>query len=85
VPWHLWKAELEASFPSERGLRKARPSRQRSQLLQRGKAPDELVEAIRKIASGARYVCPSLAESLASVVAGDSSIKPHEQLPDLEF
>jgi two-component system, NarL family, invasion response regulator UvrY len=53
--------------------------------LNKESAPNKLVEAIRKIASGGRYVSPSLAEALASVVAGDASLRPHEQLSDREF
>jgi DNA-binding NarL/FixJ family response regulator len=48
-------------------------------------APQKLVEAVRKVASGGRYVSPELAEALASLVAGDAHRAPHERLSDREF
>jgi two-component system invasion response regulator UvrY len=48
-------------------------------------APDRLIEAVRKVASGGRYVSPELAETLASVLAGQSPGDPHERLSDREF
>lgn len=48
-------------------------------------APESLIEATRRVAAGGRYVSPTLAESLASVLAGDSSQHPHEQLSDREL
>jgi DNA-binding NarL/FixJ family response regulator len=48
-------------------------------------APDRLIEAVRKVASGGRYVSPALAENLASVLAGDNHGAPHESLTDREF
>jgi DNA-binding NarL/FixJ family response regulator len=48
-------------------------------------APDRLVEAVRKVASGGRYVTPEVAETLASVVAGEAPGAPHERLSDREF
>jgi two-component system, NarL family, invasion response regulator UvrY len=48
-------------------------------------APDKLLEAVRKIASGGRYVSNELAETLASVLAGDAAGAPHERLSDREF
>jgi DNA-binding NarL/FixJ family response regulator len=48
-------------------------------------APENLIEAVRKVASGGRYVSPELAETLASVVAGDGGGAPHERLSDREF
>jgi DNA-binding NarL/FixJ family response regulator len=48
-------------------------------------APEKLLEAVRKIASGDRYVSAELAEALASVVAGESKGAPHERLSDREF
>lgn len=48
-------------------------------------APDRLVEAIRKVCSGGKYISPSLAEQLADSIA-DSRSKPlHEYLTDREF
>lgn len=48
-------------------------------------AAEKLIEAIVKIANGGRYVTPELAETLASVLAGETSGQPHERLSDREF
>jgi two-component system invasion response regulator UvrY len=48
-------------------------------------APDKLIEAVRKVAGGGRYVSPELAEALASIFAGEASGLPHERLSDREF
>jgi DNA-binding NarL/FixJ family response regulator len=48
-------------------------------------APEKLIEAVRKIASGGRYVSAELAETLASILAGDAKGQPHERLSDREF
>jgi DNA-binding NarL/FixJ family response regulator len=48
-------------------------------------APDKLVEAVRKVAGGGRYVSPELAETLASVLAGEKGGAVHERLSDREF
>jgi two-component system invasion response regulator UvrY len=48
-------------------------------------APEKLVEAVRKIAGGGRYVSPELAEALASLLAGEATGAPHERLSDREF
>ena len=48
-------------------------------------ASDELVKAIRKIASGEKYITPGLAQRLASEIAFDSTKPPHESLTDREF
>jgi DNA-binding NarL/FixJ family response regulator len=48
-------------------------------------APERLIDAVRKVAGGGRYVSPGLAETLASVLAGDSKQAPHEQLSNREF
>jgi DNA-binding NarL/FixJ family response regulator len=47
-------------------------------------APEKLVEAVRKLASGGRYVTPELAEKLAGFVASDDR-PPHEKLSNREF
>lgn len=46
---------------------------------------DELVDAIRKVARGEKYITPSLAQRLASEVAFNSTKPPHETLSDREF
>ncbi len=48
-------------------------------------APDKLVEAVRKVAGGGRYVSAELAETLASVLAGGKGGAVHERLSDREF
>ena len=48
-------------------------------------APEKLLEAVRKIAAGGRYVSAELAETLASLVAGESEGAPHQRLSDREF
>ncbi len=48
-------------------------------------ASEELVDAIRKVSRGERYITPSLAQRLATEVAFDSSKPPHETLTDREF
>jgi DNA-binding NarL/FixJ family response regulator len=50
----------------------------------KGSMPSELISAIRKVASGGRYVSPALAEQLATELAGKR--KPsHEKLSDREY
>jgi len=48
-------------------------------------APEKLIEAVRKVASGGRYVSAELAETLASLLAGAGTGEPHERLSDREF
>jgi DNA-binding NarL/FixJ family response regulator len=48
-------------------------------------APDKLIEAVRKVASGGRYVGAELAEVLASAIAGDMTDRPHEGLSNREL
>ena len=48
-------------------------------------APEELVEALRKVCSGGKYVSPQLAERLAVFIEDDNSRAPHERLSDREF
>src|SRR5688572_15077699 len=47
-------------------------------------APEELVEAVRKLSAGGRYIGPRLAERLAAELARSEKV-PHEQLSDREF
>lgn len=53
--------------------------------LNKESAPEKLTEATRKIAAGGRYVSAALAETLASILAGDAAEQPHERLSDREF
>lgn len=48
-------------------------------------APDKLIEAVRKVAAGGRYISAELAEALASMLAGEGKGTPHERLSDREF
>lgn len=48
-------------------------------------ASEQLVAAIRKIASGGIHVSAAVAEALFNTVRGGNSAKPHEQLSDREF
>ena len=53
--------------------------------LNKESAPAKLLEATQRIAAGGRYVSPALAETLASILAGDARGLPHESLSDREF
>jgi two-component system invasion response regulator UvrY len=48
-------------------------------------APERLIDAVRKVAAGGRYVSAELAETLASLVAGETQGVPHERLSNREF
>ena len=48
-------------------------------------APELLVTAIRQVASGKKYVSPSLAKELANAIGEDSERPPHEKLSDREY
>ncbi|MBI4810791.1 MAG: response regulator transcription factor [Ignavibacteriales bacterium] len=48
-------------------------------------APEGLVEAIRKIVNGGKYITPSLAERLAVEMDDKQEKLPHESLSDREF
>ncbi len=56
-----------------------------SGFLTKESAPERLIEAVRKVAGGGRYVSAELAETLASVLAGEAKGAPHERLSDREF
>lgn len=47
--------------------------------------PDELVDAIRHVYQGKKYVTPSLAEKLATEFGSDATKPPHEALSDREY
>ena len=53
--------------------------------LNKRSAADQLVEAVRKVAKGGKYVSPTLAEKLAFDLDIDSDRPPHERLSDREF
>lgn len=48
-------------------------------------APDLLVTAIRQVASGKKYVSPSLAEELVNAIGEGSERPAHEKLSDREY
>ncbi len=48
-------------------------------------APDRLVEAIRRVAEGKRYITAELGEALADHVDDDADQLPHQRLSDREF
>ena len=48
-------------------------------------APEELVEAVRMILNGRKYITPSLAEKMASNLGNNFTKLPHELLSDREL
>jgi two-component system, NarL family, invasion response regulator UvrY len=48
-------------------------------------SPDQLLEAIRRVYRGGKYVSPALAEHLATQLDGGGQRAPHELLSDREF
>ena len=48
-------------------------------------APEHLIEAVRKVVRGGRYITPGLAELLAQTIGGDVDKLPHESLSDREL
>jgi two-component system invasion response regulator UvrY len=48
-------------------------------------APDELIDAIRKVAKGGKYITSSLAEKLAGEIGLDTERPLHETLSDREY
>jgi two-component system invasion response regulator UvrY len=56
-----------------------------SAYLTKGSAPEELVQAIRTVADGRKYVTPSIAERLAERLEPGSDRPPHERLSDREL
>ncbi|HEU5219799.1 MAG TPA: response regulator transcription factor, partial [Gemmatimonadales bacterium] len=53
--------------------------------LTKDRSPEQLVEAIRRVARGGKYVSESLAEKLAGLVDHGRARTPHELLSDREF
>jgi two-component system invasion response regulator UvrY len=56
-----------------------------SAYLTKANATDELVKAIEVVASGKKYITPTVAEHLASFLDEDESRLPHEKLSDREL
>jgi len=48
-------------------------------------APDELINAIRKVCRGGKYISPSIAEKLAFQLNSNFKEMPHEALSDREY
>jgi len=48
-------------------------------------APEQLMQAVRRVLSGRKYVSPSLAEKLALNLESPSDRPPHELLSDREY
>lgn len=48
-------------------------------------APDELVNAIRKVYNGGKYISTALAERIAFALDADADRMPHEALSDREY
>lgn len=48
-------------------------------------APEHLVEVIRKITRGGKYISPTLAELLADTIGKNLEQAPHESLSDREY
>lgn len=54
--------------------------------LNKQSAPAELVDAIRQVAAGKKYVSPALAQELANQVSDENrDVPPHETLSDREY
>ena len=53
--------------------------------LNKQSAPDQLVDAIRQVAAGNKYISPALAQELANQIGGDRNVLPHETLSDREY
>jgi DNA-binding NarL/FixJ family response regulator len=53
--------------------------------LTKASAPEELVQAIKKVLSGGYYISPAFGEKLATLVKNDADKAPHERLSDREL
>jgi two-component system invasion response regulator UvrY len=53
--------------------------------LNKQSAPDQLVDAIRQVAAGRKYISASLAQELANQLGDDRNVPPHETLSDREY
>jgi len=53
--------------------------------LNKQSAPDQLVEAIRQVASGKKYISAEVAQELASQISGEREGPPHETLSNREY
>lgn len=48
-------------------------------------APENLIEAIRKVVNGGRFITPELAEQLAFSIGSETRENPHDVLSDREY
>ena len=53
--------------------------------LAKSAAPDRIVEAVRTVAGGRKYISAEVALALAESVSGEKTDRPHETLSDREF
>ena len=53
--------------------------------LSKNMAPEELIEATRRVLMGRKYITSTLAEKLSDQMTGDYTKMPHELLSDREF
>jgi DNA-binding NarL/FixJ family response regulator len=53
--------------------------------LTKSSAPEKLLDAIRQVAAGRRFITPQFAETLAANIAEPGDRPPHEVLSDREF
>ncbi len=53
--------------------------------LTKASAPDQLCQAVRTVASGGKFISPSLAEKLIEEIHRDTAKLPHESLSPREF
>ncbi|MDT8273598.1 MAG: response regulator transcription factor [Desulfomonilia bacterium] len=53
--------------------------------LSKSSAPEELISAIRKVASGGKYISPAVAEQLSFELDRDPDRPGHERLSDREY
>lgn len=51
----------------------------------KGTDPDVILDAVRRVAEGKRYISPGLAEHLLVALDTDTHVAPHEALSDREF
>lgn len=48
-------------------------------------APEKLVDAVRQVATGKKFISAEVSQALAEAVAGETPELPHQQLSDREF
>jgi DNA-binding NarL/FixJ family response regulator len=53
--------------------------------LHKNSAPEKLVEAVRQVGAGRKFISQEVSQALAEIIAGHGSRPPHETLSDREF